>query len=499
MRVRYIVSMAVLVLLAPPPARSVARPISAVRVNRAPAPVQLHYRIRGEQGQLVPAKLTVLPVGRGRPPRLGPRTGLTTGLDVAAHHRVFSLSGQGSVAVPRGVYDVVVSRGLEWDTVRTRVDLREGDARLSATLRRVVDTAGWLATDLHVHAERSTDSVIPMPARVAQMISEGVELIVSTDHNTISDYAPTITTMGANHLITSARGSEITTKNWGHLGAFPLPAHLAWKKRGAVLTGARTGAGFIAAVRSVSPSSIVILNHPHSRTSSYLHDGNWNPRTNRARPGFSWDFDAIEIVNGYHRFNLRSAIDRNLRAWFKLLDHGHLVAGIGASDTHQLRAISGQGGYARTYVLVGDDRPAAVSPEDVVQAIKARRALITTGPFVRATIGGRGLGELAPAPGGQAFVEIEVQAAPWVPTTSITVYVGGKVASRIPIPARRDILRIKVREPITATSDTYVIVRVDGRGTMQPVVGEHGLEMPSLAITNPIFLDTDGNRRYDPR
>jgi hypothetical protein len=492
------VSVAVLALLLLPPARAAARPISAVRAKGPPAPVQLHYRIRGEQGQLVPAKLTVLPVGRARRPRLGPRTGLTRGLDVAAHHRVFSLAGQGSVAVPPGVYDVVVSRGLEWDTVRTRVDLREGDARIEATLRRVVDTAGWIATDLHVHAERSTDSVIPMASRVAQLISEGIELIVSTDHNTISDYAPTISELGVRHLITSARGSEITTKNWGHLGAFPLPADVVWNRR-TVLTGAHTGAGFIAAVRRVSPSSIIILNHPHSRTSSYLRDGEWDPRTDRARPGFSWDFDAIEIVNGYHRFNLRSAIDRNLRTWFKLLDHGHLIAAVGASDTHQLRAISGQGGYARTYVLVGDDRPTAVSPGDVVQAIKAKRALISTGPFVRATIAGRGLGELAPAPGGQAFLEIEVQAAPWVPTTSITVYVGGKVASRIPIPARRDTLRIVVREPITAARDTYVVVRVDGRGTMKPVVGEHDHEMPSLAITNPIFLDTDGNGRYDPR
>jgi hypothetical protein len=465
---------------------------------RAPATGPVSYLITGPSGHPIPGKLTIEGVRPTRTPKLGPRYGRRIGADVVSFNRVFSTTGRGWLALPAGSYDVTVSRGPEWTVHRQRIRVGDDAVGIEARLTRAVDTTGWLATDLHVHAVRSTDSVVPMKARLQQMIADGIEMLASTDHNTVSDYGPAIDALGARHLIGSARGYELTTKKWGHLGAFPLPARLANKKRGAVLSRGRTGADYIARIREAEPASIVIAFHPHSRTSSYLRDGGLRRGRDRARPGFSWDFDALEILNGYNKYNFGSAIRRNLAAWFDLLDHGHLVAAVGGSDSHALRAIGGQGGYPRTYVFVGDDRPDAATPAAVVRGIAGRRAIATTGPFVTAEVAGRGIGQLAPAPGGRATVRVRVQAAPWVPTDRLTIYVDGRVRRRIPIPAGRAPLRIDRAIELEVGRDAYVVVRVDGDGDLMPVAGERDHAIPSIAIANPIFLDVDGNRRFDP-
>lgn len=445
----------------------------------------------------MPGKLTLLGVGRTPKPRLGPPTGLSFDGGVAALNRIFSVTGTGAVEAPVGTYDVIASRGPEWDTYRARIVIGVDGATVRATIHRVVDTRGWISADMHVHAEHSTDSRVPMNARVEQLVAEGTELVVITDHNTITDLRPSIRELGVGHLIAAAAGEEITTRDWGHLGAFPLPPNATGLSRRDVMH-ARTGAALIDAVRRAAPESIVIVNHPHSIPSSYLRDGRWNPRTDRARPGFSWDFDAIEILNGYHRFGFGRAIERDLGYWFHLIDHGHLVAGVGSSDTHGLRGVGGQGGYPRTYVLIGDDRPDARTPAAVVRALKQRRAIFTTGPFITATVDGHPIGSVVPAPGGSAWLDVEVQAAPWVPVDRLTIYVDGVPAIRRSIACSREPLRARLHQRLQVRRDAYIVVRVDGKGSLEPVAGERGLPLPIIGITNPIFLDVDGNGAYDP-
>ena len=95
--------------------------------------------------------------------------------------------------MPHGTYDIHVSRGPEWDVSTVRdVRIAERGAAVDTALRHVVTTPGWLSADFHVHAAASFDSRVPMLARVYEFVSDGVEMIVSTDHNFISNYAPYI-------------------------------------------------------------------------------------------------------------------------------------------------------------------------------------------------------------------------------------------------------------------------------------------------------------------
>jgi hypothetical protein len=338
-----------------------------------------------------------------------------------------------------------------------------------------------------------------MTARVYEFASDGVDLLVSTDHNVVSDYAPLIRDLGASDVLASMHGDEVTTRDWGHYGAFPLPLDESRKDGGAPATKGRTPKQIFADVRRRDPDAIIDIHHPRfDRGMGYFSTGILETRTTHAgRPGFSFDFDAIEVLNGYQDGD-HLHVDRVLDDWFSLIAHGYPVAATGNSDTHHLDY--NLGGYPRNYVQVEHDDPAHADGREVVAALRARHAYFTTGPVVELSVAGAGIGDVARVSPGSVEAHVVVRAAGFVATDSVTLYVGGKIAARRPIGPKRDVLRFDEKIPIDVAKDTFVVARVDAAEPLPAVIGdpiEHFSVLP-LAITNPVFVDTDGNGRFDP-
>src|SRR6202012_2660099 len=111
-------------------------------------------------------------------------------------------------------------------------------------------------------------------------------------------------------------------------------------------------------------------------------------------PVFSFDFDAVEVLNGYQDSDRRT-IDRVIDDWFALLQHGHIVTATGNSDTHHLD--HNTGGYPRNYVRVQKDKPQSLrDPLEVPHAVKGHHSFFTTAPFVVLKVDGAGIGDVAP-------------------------------------------------------------------------------------------------------
>ncbi len=245
-------------------------------------------------------------------------------------------------------YDVVVSRGPEYTLATiSGVRLNPGERReVSAVLRRVVDTAHWVATDLHVHAVGSADSDVPNDVRVMSAAGEGVEIPVATDHNFITDYRPAIAALGLYDWVGSIVGVELSTLEMGHFNGFPLtldigaPSHFPYVAACAGATKVnRTAFDWVEctpgelfnglrALGSLGPDRTVVqVNHPRDTILGYFNQYGLNPfsATPEAPPGgfvpqdrvpgqyspesFSYDFDAIEVANGkrldqFHAFRL---------------------------------------------------------------------------------------------------------------------------------------------------------------------------------------------------
>jgi hypothetical protein len=447
----------------------------------------------------MPCKLTLVGAEGTRDPAFTHNDiGRQEGDAILAYNRIMSLSGLGVAHVPVGSYDIYVSRGPEWDLVITRrVRVTSAGAVVQAKLHHVVDTRGWLSADFHVHAAASSDSHVPMQDRIYEFVSDGVEMIVSTDHNVVSNYQPIIEELGAGRYIASLTGDELTTAGWGHFGAFPLPHDLERAGQGAVLVHGRNAADFFADVRTTAPEAVIDVHHPRlDNEIGYFNLGRLNSRSDEAaRPGFSFDFDAVEVLNGYQDSERRS-VDHVIDDWFALLEHGHIVTATGNSDTHHLT--HNIGGYPRNYVRVQDDQPQHLKPNEIPRAIKAHRSFFTTGPFVRLSVGKGTIGDLVPARDKHARADIEVQAAPWIAVSRVTLYVNGQEVKRWLVAPSTESIRFHDGLDLTFTRDSHVVVRVDGDRPLAPVVGDvRHFDVLPLALTNPVFVDIDGNGVYD--
>jgi hypothetical protein len=455
----------------------------------------LVVRVRDDDGRPLPARLTFVGIHGTRTP-VFTRTdvGVEQPGGVLAYDRAFII-GDASLDIPPGDYDVWFSHGPEWDVATRQIRIgATGSTSVDVTLRHVVDTPGWISGDFHVHAARSWDSRVPMRDRVYQFVADGVDLIVSTDHNAIADYAPIIAELGMTEQLASMRGDEVTTHNWGHFGAFPLPAD----ETTPVAALGRTPATIFADLRRASRDTVIDVHHPrldHERI-GYFHLGKLDPATLRSfRDGFSFDFDALEVLNGYQDPDRRS-VNAVLGDWFAFLRRGHRITATGNSDTHHLTL--NLGGYPRNYVKVTAGRLDQLDPIAFARAIKAGHSYFTTGPIVDLSVGEQGIGDTVSTHGRPLRLHIVIRAPEWMDVDRVTILVDGNAViehAAIGSPP------IRFAETVTVPihRDTFVIVRVDGDGAMAPVIGDYDrFRVFPLAITNPIWVDYDGDGRITP-
>jgi hypothetical protein len=442
--------------------------------------------------------------------------------------------GRATLALPPGTYEVFVTRGMEYsafpDTFPTSgraVDLTSQDVSLDATLARVVDSTGWMSADLHVHAVGSPDSSVSDAVRVLSFAAEGVDVLVSTDHDFVTDYAPVISQLGLGGQIASLIGAEVTPFDYGHHNAFPLV------RRDAINGGSFDWAGgdgpslrldqLYAGLRAENPGVVIQMNHPRGAPGGALTmlevdtatgATHADPAQFRQAPHpeatttdtrlLSRDFDAIEVMNG---MALRTA---DLNDWMTFLSRGWVKTATGVSDTHV--AYTNVGGYARTWLRLGVDAPGDFTPAAFTQAMLGRRAVLSSGPFVTLTarrvendvaVGPEvGVGDLVSvATGGQLELTVDVQAPEWMQFDAIEIHTHapgreafGGVGNETLLPAQAalrrtydptalpieavpglngfDARRVRVRETfrVTASQDTWFIALVRSSSAARPLV-----------------------------
>lgn len=225
----------------------------------------------------------------------------------------------------------------------------------------------------------------------------------------------------------------------------------------------------------------------------------------------------------------RPTFPGTVETWMTLLDRGHHATGIGASDTHHL--LGDEPGDARTLLYVGEgkDTPGGYSRADVVRATREHRAIATNAPFVEVTIKGQGIGSTVVESAAQVPVEIHVRAPSWAKVDRLKLYMNSVVVHDIAVPTGTDFTTTLTVSP---TTDSWVVVEVTGTQNMFPVISpvefppldatiilgalSAGLDLSSLpitstlkpvrthtatpyAITNPIWIDRDGNGWTPPK
>lgn len=126
--------------------------------------------------------------------------------------------GREQISLRPGTYRAVATRGLEWGVKEKEFTISAGQTTtVRFKLRRELNTAGFVSADFHVHSARSFDSSAPPVDRVTAYAAKGVDVVVSTDHDQVTDYSGVISDLGVGNVIRSIVGNETT-------GTIPVPA-----------------------------------------------------------------------------------------------------------------------------------------------------------------------------------------------------------------------------------------------------------------------------------
>lgn len=257
------------------------------------------------------------------------------------------------------------------------------------------------------------------------------------------------------------------------------------------------------------PERIVIINHPRFQNESTFDLIDFDPADGEAHAdptklGFSADtdlnqmeFDAIEVFNGIGDEEL----DEQLTDWYAFLNMGRKIAATAGGDSHSLDAYPGN---PRNFLFVDVDDPASLTVEQVNDAVRAQRVLVSSGPYVEAGLtspaqaGPSMPGDLVDGSSGAVELRVKVQAPTWMEVTELVLIRNGVQEQVIVIddagdPALRPVVRYEGSIPVSAAADSWYILRV--RGTQKV---DHLANHIPRAITNPFYLDADGDGEFTP-
>jgi hypothetical protein len=435
-----------------------------------------------------------------------------------------------SPAIKYGRYRVWAWRGVEFEKWEGDVDLsaNRGRVQLAIALERAWTPHGTVAADLHVHAHASDDSRMPNPQRVIAQVAAGIQVVALTDHNASGDLDAEISELKLDDTIASIAGNELTG-NALHVNVYPVPVNRNQPRGGSPpndkvvplaptqmfelarsftprvtdRSGARDSAGPIA--------PIVQVNHPRFRVNS-LYDGvGWNGVT--WPPPFPLNFDAVEVLAGYSAFNVDGdrRLDDGVRDFYTLVDHGHLVTGLGNSDTHDLNWVLD--GTARNYVFLDDTRIHPFDEPTFIGALRARRVVATTGPWLDVEAAPKqgatqtvGAGQSLSPDGGAIWLDITLSQTRWVKCDRIRITIGSAtgptLVQQIDVPANVREHRWAGRIEVGA-QDTWIGVTADGdtamplefTGTYQRDKWNRAGVTP-MALISPILVDVDRDGRW---
>ncbi len=465
--------------------------------------------IRDQRGAPIPCKVAFHGVGGTETPNFGPNSEAR-----AVGNLHYSHNGTFRQPLGPGTYEVIISRGPEYDAVFTTIEVERGrDVELQATLRRVVDTKGWISSDFHSHSTPSGDNTGRQLGRVLNLVGEHIEFAPCTEHNRVDSYTPHLERLGLEAVMATCTGMELTggLLPVNHQNAFPL-LHRPRTQDGG---GPRTDSNPLLQIERLAmwdnnSDKLVQENHPNLVQIVGDRDLNGKPDG-----GFEGMFGFMDVMEVHPPEGIFSKPERNADGklarnpifhWMQLLNLGYRIPGVVNTDAHYNDHGSG---WLRNYIHSPTDDPAAIQTMDVVHATERGRLVMTTGPFMEVSLQTATDGRpVAALPGddlrvaeGTAELHVRVQCSNWLDINRVQVFVNGRAVESLnftrrttPASFANEVVKFDAQIPMEFKTDAHVIVAAIGEGlSLGRVMGTQAGLRPPVAVSNPIFVDVDGD------
>lgn len=448
----------------------------------------LRLDVRDDQGTAIPAKALLFQEGSLRE-RLYP-----TGEPLVQE-------------VPPGEYDISVTRGYEYTTHQGEVTIEAGlTTDLAVTLDHVVDTSGYLSYDGHAHAGPSSDSTVSVPDRIRTAAAEGLDVIVSTDHEIIADWSPGVEATGLGDWIATVVGQEVTATLPEHTNMYPVEPWPDVDARNGIPRWYGLSLAEIFDLEAERGAGLRQLNHP----GEWLEMIGYDLMTGEATledptllsfaaddPMWTFDFELFELRNGAKRFMAgpdESHAWKLFDVWMSFFNLGHRISAVGVSDVHGYDTP----GKARTYYLSPSDDVSGFDENDLVDAMIAGRALVSNGAFARVLVNqDAGVGDTITDTDGVIDLAVRVEAIPEVDVTHAKVFVNCDQAAVLVATDPMGVVKIDESIELTLAADAHLVVLGFGEGSMPRGLSDYNPTGSPRVVTNPIFVDVDGNGVFD--
>jgi hypothetical protein len=346
----------------------------------------------------------------------------------------------------------------------------------------------------------SGDNSTQVEGRLAALIAEGIEFAPATEHQRITSYKPYLQAMQAGKFMGTSDGMELTGTPLplAHTNSFPLKAVPRTQFGG----GPEIDKDPRVQIRRLrvfdrNSEKLVQQNHPDIGWLVYDRDGDGQPDSGYMTLEYT---DVIEVwaptilkMKPTLRFKGNDINDRVFN-WLQLLNQGYRLPGVANTDAHHCFHDSG---VIRNWVKSPTDDPAQIKELDVVRASRKGEVIMSSGPFLEVSLNGAGPGDDLKL-SGDGKLKVKVQCPNWFDIDRVQVLINGQPdpALNFTRATHPDMFTdgvIKFDQTITVklATDAHVIVVAAGENSSTgPVMGEG--EMP-LAISNPIYVDNDGD------
>lgn len=474
---------------------------------RAPPKGKVKISITNTAGAFVPGKTTFFGLESTRTPYFKPENPLETNNTHAYFkNSCFPQAGGLEIDLPVGTYMVSASRGPEY-TLDQRVLEVQKDSLLEIDFQidKVIDTTHLVSVDSHMHTLNS-DGSMTIAERIKSVVAEGLDVAISTDHNYVSDYPSALKKLGLGEFIKVLIGQEVTPLDVNQVympefNRFPLKLRESEPGNGVLDTQFfGDNRPYISESRRKSPNALIQVNHPRRRQYGYFSYYQLDPETAAtALKGFDTSFDLLEVMNGPFFSNDKSRNSQVIEDWLHLLNRGYYFPITGSSDSHGID--KSEPGYARTYVLYNGEKGNNLDTNALIQAMKKGQSFVSTGPIIEFTVNNTSIpGDTITIEEGKIDVGIKIQSAPWISVNEVRVIVNGERKIILPIDAAKEqILKFQGSISLNLEYDSYIAIEVFGSGTLFPVVQRRlrNNGPRPYALTNPIFVDVDGNGKFD--
>jgi hypothetical protein len=382
------------------------------------------------------------------------------------------VDGTFQVELPVGEVYVEVTKGYEYQAVRSKLNIQPGQRELNLEIPRLMDlrSKGWVSADTHVHFLSPTTGVLEGQA-------EGLNLINILAAQ-LGDLFTNVGDMPQGPL-TSKDGETIVwvgTENRQH-----LLGHIG-------LLGVKG--------EPVYPMS---ASGPEE---SYIGDPLWSTLADwadecRARDGLAvgvhfpyptgevaadivmGKLDAIELWPANHGFDTLRCWD-----WYRYLNCGYRLPLVGGTDKMGANEAVGAN---RAYVHLGD---AEFNFQNWSKAVRNGNTFMSTGPLLLFTVDGHVPGEEIRFRTGGGSLAVEAHANCFFPIHRLEIVFNGRVvASREETAGAREMI---LKEKVQVSGPGWIAARCSSRyscfGTGQ-VPGK-------VAHTSPVYLVVPGQELF---